>query len=213
MKWLERWLLQLGFRAAFPVTFAEEGGGGNEDENDDENDDEDEDAGGGEPKDVEGFKKALDAERAARAAAEKVAKTNGRAIKDLTKEIERIKASSATDEEKKSNEVRAEAAKAEREKLSKPLKRAAVKAAAAGRLANPSAALRLVDLEEIEIDDDGEIDEDTVTKAIDALLEEMPELKAKGAGKSGADTSNGKDGGKGEPDMNDLLRRAVTGSK
>jgi hypothetical protein len=219
MKWLERLMLRLGMFYALPVMFADgDGDGGDDGDGDDGDGDggddgDDGDAGGDDPKDVEGLKKALDAERAARTQAEKDSKKNARAIKDLNKEIDRIKASSATDEEKKAAEIREGAAKEERERLAKPIKRAAIRAGASGRLANPAVAVRLVDLDDIEIDDDGEVDEDSVKAAIDRILEEMPDLKAKGAAKSGADTGSGKNGGGGEQDMNDLLRQAVTGRK
>lgn len=214
MTWLEKWLERFGLFHA--LRFADEDGAAGGDDEDDDEDGEKPPAGdedGDDPKDVEGLRAALEKERELRRGAERDAKKNGRAIRDLNKEIEKIKASAGTDEEKKILEERESAAAAERAKLSKPIKRSAIIAAATGRLANPSVAVRLVDLDDIEIDDEGDVDQDTVKAAIDAILEEMPELKTKGAARSGGDTSNGKPGGAGEPDINDLLRKAVAGRK
>lgn len=221
MTWLERLMFRLGFRFAFG--FADDagaagGGSGGDGGGGDDDDDDDDDAGGdggagddNDPDDVDGLKKALEAERALRAKAEKDSKKNARAIRDLNKEIEKIKASAGTEEEKKIASEREAAAKETAERLAKPIKRNAIRAAAAGRM-NPAAAVRLVSLDDIEVDEDGEVDEASVKDAIDALLEEMPELKIKAGTKTG-DTKNGKPEGKGSPDMNDLLKAAVTGRK
>jgi hypothetical protein len=56
--------------------------------------------------------------------------------------------------------------------------RSEVKAAAAGKLADPADAVRLLDLTQFEVDQDGEIDEDAVAEAIDDLVKKKPYLAA-----------------------------------
>lgn len=74
---------------------------------------------------------------------------------------------------------------AEQEKvttLSQRVLRAEMRAAAAGKLSDPSDALRFIDLDEFEISDDGEVDGSALESAIAKLLEEKPYLAAKGGG-------------------------------
>lgn len=54
--------------------------------------------------------------------------------------------------------------------------KAEIRAAAAGKLADPSDALRLLDLSEFEVGSDGDIDSDAVAAAIDNLIKTKPYL-------------------------------------
>ncbi|OII64598.1 hypothetical protein BJP40_19860 [Streptomyces sp. CC53] len=70
---------------------------------------------------------------------------------------------------------------AEAEALSKAnarIIRAEVKAAAAGKLADPADAYRFLDLDQFEVDDDGNVDSDEVAEAIDDLIKSKPYLAA-----------------------------------
>lgn len=58
--------------------------------------------------------------------------------------------------------------------------RAEVKAAAAGKLADPADAYRFLDLSQIEVDADGNVDADEVADAIADLLKNKPYLAAQG---------------------------------
>lgn len=58
--------------------------------------------------------------------------------------------------------------------------RAEVKAAAAGKLADPADAYKFLDLSHFEVDDDGNVDADEVAEAIDDLLKSKPYLAAQG---------------------------------
>lgn len=58
--------------------------------------------------------------------------------------------------------------------------KAEVKAAAAGKLADPADAYRFLDLSQFEVDDDGNIDADEVADAIDDLIKTKPYLAAQG---------------------------------
>jgi hypothetical protein len=58
--------------------------------------------------------------------------------------------------------------------------RSEVKAAAAGKLADPSDALALLDLSKLEVSADGDVDADEIADAIDDLLSRKPHLAATG---------------------------------
>lgn len=113
-----------------------------------------------------GLKTALQKERQARKAAEKRAR-----------ELEQERADrDKPDDEKKLDEVRREAAAEATAKANKRLIAAEFRSAAAKRVKDPRIAVKLVDLEGIEVDDDGEVDADGINAALDALLDEYPDL-------------------------------------
>lgn len=56
--------------------------------------------------------------------------------------------------------------------------RSEVRAAAAGKLADPKDALTFIDLEQFEVDEDGQVDEDEIADAIDDLIKNKPYLAA-----------------------------------
>jgi hypothetical protein len=58
--------------------------------------------------------------------------------------------------------------------------RAEVRAAAAGKLADPADAYKFLDLSQFEVDDDGNVDADEVSDAIDDLIKSKPYLAAQG---------------------------------
>lgn len=118
-----------------------------------------------------GAKKALDAERTARkaAVAELKALKAELALKDKPAEEQALEA------------ARAEARQEATDKANERIVRAEVKAAATGKVKNPALALKLIDVSEIEVDDDGEVDSDAVNQAITDLLEQYPELSADGS--------------------------------
>lgn len=60
------------------------------------------------------------------------------------------------------------------------IKKAEVRAAATGKLADPADALVYLDLTKIEVGEDGEVDSKAVTAAIDDLLKTKPYLAAQG---------------------------------
>lgn len=180
---------------------AGEGDGGGDGEGDADEDEPLGDAG----------KKTLKREREWREKAEKAKKAADRKVKALEKELAAAKAGGGTDDEKKLTEARTEAAKAERDRLAGTLRRAAVKSAAAGKM-DPDLAAKLVDLDAIDVDDEGEVDDSDARKLVEQLLEAHPELATKKApGKSGGDPQNGKGSGGGKATMDDLLRAAVKG--
>jgi len=83
----------------------------------------------------------------------------------------------------------------------------AVGAAAAGRLADPADAMRLIDLSDVQVDDEGKIDTAKLREKVDALVRSKPYLAANGrpsplpgGGDRQAPPSN---------TMNDLIRSAA----
>lgn len=147
-------------------------------------------------------KRAIEAERTARRAAEK-------RIADMEKELVRIRESGMSDQEKAvetaKREARAEANKA----FNTRLVQADVRAAAAGKLADPEDAIRFLDLGEFAVDDDGGTDKKAITKALDELVKAKPYLAASATRPTG-DADQGARGTAGTgSSMNDLIRNSI----
>lgn len=75
--------------------------------------------------------------------------------------------------------VRAEAAREATAKANARILRSEIKAAATGKLTNPAIALKLIDLDSIEVDANGDVDADEINEAIEDLLTREPYLAAK----------------------------------
>lgn len=73
---------------------------------------------------------------------------------------------------------RQEADSAALAKANERILRSEIRAAAAGKLANPSLALKLLDLSDFDVNDDGEVDTDAINAALDALIKDEPYLAA-----------------------------------
>ena len=178
------------------------------------------DAGdGGDPSDLgEAGKRALDAERSRAKAAEKARKAAEKELGDARKRLADIDASSKSETEKAIEKAKAEATtEATKEATAKAnahILRAEIKAAAAGKLARPEYALKLLDLDDFEVDDDGEVDADAIAKAIDQLVKDDPALaagKARGSADGGARSDSGDSNQALSP--HERLRRAYSTSK
>ncbi|MFD4273815.1 hypothetical protein R2B67_26235 [Streptomyces cyaneofuscatus] len=141
--------------------------------------------GGDDDKLGEGGKKALQAERAR-------ADTAEARVKELEAKLTRKpKDTGAKPEDNGDGKGDAGAKPVDAEALKKELReelavesnarivRAEVKAAAAGKLADPADAARYIDLTKIKVGDDGEPDAKQVKKAIEDLLKERPYLAGK----------------------------------
>ncbi|MEU2149324.1 hypothetical protein ABZ741_34130 [Streptomyces globisporus] len=76
------------------------------------------------------------------------------------------------------DKARREAETAALSKANARILRAEVKAAAAGKLADPADAYKFLDLDQFEVDDDGNVDSDEVAEAIDDLIKSKPYLAA-----------------------------------
>lgn len=161
-------------------------------------------------------KKALDAERTRAKAAEKAKKAAEKELADARKRLADIDASSKSDHEKAIEKAKAEAVetvgKEATAKANARILRAEIKAAAAGKLADPADALRLLDLDDFEVDDDGDVDAKAISKAIADLVKSKPYLAAKANGHGSAD--NGSRTGAGDNNQSlspqERLRRAYS---
>lgn len=105
---------------------------------------------------------------------EKSARQTQRRLKEVEAEIERLRNGDGDEAAQKATE----AEKAAIAKANTKILRAEVKAAAAGKLANPALAVKLLDLSKFEVDDDGEVDQTELAEAIDELLRDEPYLAA-----------------------------------
>ena len=94
-------------------------------------------------------------------------------LRDAKAEIQRLR--TGGDE---AAQAAAEVEKAALAKANTRIVRAEVKAAAAGRLANPALAMKLLDLDKFEVDDNGDVDQTEIADAISELLREEPYLAA-----------------------------------
>lgn len=98
-------------------------------------------------------------------------------------ERDQLKTSKAGGDDKDADRIRSEAEKAATAKANARIVRSEVRAAAAGKLADPRDALRFLDLDQFEVDGDGQVDEDEIADAIEQLVKDKPYLAAAAAGK------------------------------
>lgn len=87
--------------------------------------------------------------------------------------------------EKAAKDADAAARQEERNRANARIVRAEVKAAAGAKLADPEDAVRLLDLDQFNVDDEGDVDAKAVAAAIDELIKAKPYLAAAAGGKAG----------------------------
>ena len=157
-----------------------DGGSGDKDGSGDGSSD---DTGDGDADLGEKGEKALRAERDAKRAAEKAAKAEKKRADTLAAELEALKnpsgddAAKAAAAAKKAVDDAREEAKAEASaEANRRILKAEVKAAAGGVLADPNDAVRLLDLDDFDVDDDGDVDEGEIKKVIKQLVKDKPYL-------------------------------------
>ena len=128
-------------------------------------------------------KRALDAERDARAEAERKWKAAEKAAADAARERDALKQKTESEQEKAVREAADTAREEERTKAKERILASEIKARAAGKLADPEdAVLHLTRGDTTAfISDELDVDDDKIVKAIDKLLEKKPHLKAQGA--------------------------------
>lgn len=170
---------------------------------------------------------ARDAKRARRTAEAAHATEKARADR-LQAEIDRLKKKPPSKDDDGKPDTAAEieaarqAAQAEAEaKANERIIRAEVKAAAAGKFADPSVAVRLVDLSLITVDANGDVDEDAIAEQFEEILEKTPALAAKAKRKPKPNEGQGKkstphtgaDAGRAEAERRFGKREAAGASK
>lgn len=117
--------------------------------------------------DIAKLNAALAKEREGRKEAERKAKENLAARAKL----DEIEAASASELEKAVKAARDEATAAERTRAARILAAAEARAQAADRFRNPLTAVRLLDLDDVSVDEDGLVDAAAVTAKLNALAE------------------------------------------
>lgn len=132
-------------------------------------------------------KKALDAMKA------KV-KTERQKRRDVEAEMAKLRKAAEKkpdDDQPSADEIRREAEQAATQKANARIVRSEIRAAAAGKLADPKDALTFLDLDQFEVDENGEVDSDELVDAIDDLLKNKPYLAAQGGKRFQGTADNG----------------------
>lgn len=106
------------------------------------------------------------------------------------------------------NRARREAEAAATKKANARILRSEIKAAAAGKLADPADAYQFLDLDKFEVDDDGNVDEEEIADAIDDLIKKKPYLSAQGGKRFGGESDGGR---KGDRKKSQLTREDLKG--
>lgn len=131
--------------------------------------------------------KALQAEKDRR----KAESAKRRAAEDRIKALEAQLKQPPEGDEPDLESIRADAAKEANLAAAQRIVKSEVKAAAAGKLADPADAYKFLDLTEFEVDDDGNVDEAEIAEAINDLLERKPYLAAQGGTKKQHGSADG----------------------
>lgn len=131
----------------------------------------------------------------------------GRANKAAAAELVRLKSESATDSEKAVTAARAEAAKEVTGRFTQRLAGLSIRAAAGGKFQNPDDATALLSGRMAEfVNDEGDVDDTAISKAVDVLLKDRPYLGVVKE-KTPPDFDGGqRTGASGTTDMNRLIR-------
>ncbi|WIV42579.1 hypothetical protein [Glutamicibacter nicotianae] len=175
---------------------------GEEDEDNDSDEDEDgedqensgsEDESDEDEEEVDGADALGDkGQKALRAMKDRV-KASKKAEREAKAELERIKNSAGKTEEQLAEQQQREQREAAiLNKANERIVRSEIKSAAAGKLQNPALAIRLLDLADFEVDEDGNVDEDDIAQAIDELLEREPYLAVQSGSGPKFDSARGK---------------------
>ncbi|MBP5915869.1 hypothetical protein ACH3XX_42405 [Streptomyces scabiei] len=149
-------------------------GGGDDDQDDDvgdSGDDDQDDAGDQDDADPDGADQLGDKGKRALASM----KGKWRKERDQRKELERRL---AKDDKGGGDDAVAKATAAATAKANTRILKAEIRAAAAKKLADPRDALRFLDLEQFEVDDEGEVDVEEIADAIATLIKDKPYLAA-----------------------------------
>ncbi|GAA0989223.1 hypothetical protein Q7689_09765 [Nocardiopsis tropica] len=173
----------IGGRPVWPVL-----GGAPDDEDQDEKDAGDEDAPAEDndtDEDTEGTSDGPDEDEEdaplgpkgvkALAAEKERRRTEARRRRELEAELAELKSGGKKDDP---DQIRRQAEQAATAKANTRLLRAEVRAVAAGKLSDPKDALKFLDLDQFEVGEDGDVDTQEITDAIEGLLASKPYLAA-----------------------------------
>lgn len=135
-----------------------------------------------------------------------------KARQKLERDFKKLQEANQTEAEKAVAAARAEGRIEGLTASNKRILRAEVKAAAGGVLQDPTDAVRMLDLDEFEVDDDGEVDAKAIEAAVTRLAKDKPYLavgaKPAALPGGGATPSTGP-----TQNMDDVIRATVRGSR
>lgn len=158
-----------------------------------------------------GSKDALLADLAKERDRRQVAEKEAKRARELEAELAKLREASMSEQEKAVEAARAEARKEATGAANRRLVAAEVRAAAGGKLADPQDAVRFLELDQFEVDDDGEVDTKAIVKAVDQLVQDKPYLAAGATRPAGSADQGARGTPPSGPDMNSLLRAAARG--
>lgn len=108
--------------------------------------------------------------------------------RELEAELAALKAAASADTEKADLEaIKAQAIREANAAAAQRILRSEIKAAAAGKLADPADAYKFLDLADFEVNENGDVDTAEIASAITGLLTSKPYLKAAQSGHGSAD--------------------------
>lgn len=108
--------------------------------------------------------------------------------RELEAQLAALKASASADTEKADLEaIKAQAVREANAAAAQRILRSEIKAAAAGKLADPADAYKFLDLADFEVNENGDVDTAEIASAITGLLTSKPYLKAAQSGHGSAD--------------------------
>lgn len=108
--------------------------------------------------------------------------------RELEAQLAALKASASADTEKADLEaIKAQAIREANAAAAQRILRSEIKAAAAGKLADPADAYKFLDLADFEVNENGDVDTAEIASAITGLLTSKPYLKAAQSGHGSAD--------------------------
>lgn len=137
------------------------------------------------------------------------ARRREREARTLRLELDQIKARSMSETERAIAEAKAEGVSEATTRMRAAILRSEVNAAAVGKLADPSLAYKLVDLDDVDVDDDGTPDREAIVAAVDGFLAKHPTLAAQPQGKRPLTAPQGSQGdGSGPPSIDDEIVEA-----
>lgn len=145
-------------------------------------------------------RKALDTMKAQRAAAKKSAREAAARAAAAEATIAQLQAK--IDGREAEHQAEQDRARVESDAIAQAhtlIKKAEVRALAAGKLANPEDALVFLDLDELEVDQDGAVDRAQIEDAIGDLISARPYLAAEGQSRFQGGADNGADKGARNP--------------
>lgn len=108
--------------------------------------------------------------------------------RELEAQLAALKASASADTEKADlDAIKAQAIREANAAAAQRILRSEIKAAAAGKLADPADAYKFLDLADFEVNENGDVDTAEIASAITGLLTSKPYLKAAQSGHGSAD--------------------------